>query len=655
VLPDDLIPRRDPFLPYVAREKGLFTITNLAHDLRFSQDECVAGPWALRSYAGLALRTASGKLIGTLAVYDTVARELSPSQTEGLILVAQQAAAWIELRAPARDRVAGAAALVESNTIDEAPIGIAYADRAGRFLRCNRAFSSLLGFTPEELENRSILALTHSEDVALTSAELERLWRREVPFVDLEKRFCCKDGSALWVRVTKSLVPPTGDAPECQVEFIRDISTRKRLSLELEEHKALLETLIANLPLALIACDADGHVTHYNREAAEMCSMPQDESAPEASTDYPVAAAIYHADGVTPVDRADRPLARTLRGEMVQNLELVMVPRGSAPRVTLSTGRRLAGPDGQPMGAVVVTQDITERRRAELELERLHTQLRSSARLAGMAEVATSVLHNVGNVLNSINVSATLLADRVRRSKAPDLCRVAELLQSQGEKLGEFMSADERGKQVPGYLQALGEQLVKDGHVVLEHVASLQENLEHVKNAVTMQQNYARLTSLRETVSVADLVEDSVRLSAGAFARHGITLRREFGPAPPITVDKHQVLQILVNLVRNAKYACDESGKKDKVLTLRIDSDSQVVRIAVIDNGAGIAPENMSRLFTHGFTTRRSGHGFGLHSGAIAARELGGSLRAESAGPGHGATFTLELPRDQADQGPASS
>jgi signal transduction histidine kinase len=103
-------------------------------------------------------------------------------------------------------------------------------------------------------------------------------------------------------------------------------------------------------------------------------------------------------------------------------------------------------------------------------------------------------------------------------------------------------------------------------------------------------------------------------------------------------------LQILVNLVRNAKYACDESGRSDKLITLRIGKAPAGVYISVIDNGVGIPAENMSRLFAHGFTTRVDGHGFGLHSGALAAQELGGSLRVTSGGPGCGATFTLELP-----------
>ena len=133
------------------------------------------------------------------------------------------------------------------------------------------------------------------------------------------------------------------------------------------------------------------------------------------------------------------------------------------------------------------------------------------------------------------------------------------------------------------------------------------------------------------------------------WKQHGIRVVREFDEVPLVSVDKHKVLQILVELIRNAKYACDESGKTDKLLTIRIGPTANGVRISVIDNGVGIAAENMQRLFTHGFTTRQSGHGFGLHSGALAAQELGGSLQAKSEGLGCGAAFILELPCSPAE------
>jgi signal transduction histidine kinase len=398
----------------------------------------------------------------------------------------------------------------------------------------------------------------------------------------------------------------------------------------------LLSAVITDLPVALIACDVSGTITHFNRAAVELHCV-RAESRPSA-------AQVFLADGATAVKPEEHPLARALRGETISNLELVIVPPDATPRSTLSSARRLIGPDGQTLGAVAVIQDTTERKRADLELERVHKQLMTASRQAGMAEVATNVLHNVGNILNSVNISASLVLDRVKQSKAPGVARVAALLREQGERLGEFLTSDERGKRIPEYLATLGQQLTGDQEMALQELASLRDNLEHIKETVTMQQSYAKLCGVTETVEVVDLVEDSLRLNAGAFARHGVTLRREFTAVPKITVDKHKVLQILVNLVRNAKYACDESGKTDKLLTLRVGPAEGGVRISVIDNGVGIAAENMRHLFTHGFTTRQSGHGFGLHSGALAAQELGGSLRAESDGPGCGAAFILELP-----------
>jgi len=277
------------------------------------------------------------------------------------------------------------------------------------------------------------------------------------------------------------------------------------------------------------------------------------------------------------------------------------------------------------------------------------SQLSDQSFQAGRAEVATNVLHNVGNILNSINVSVSLVAERVKQSKVPGVSRLAGLLREQGAGLGQFMTDDERGKRVPEYLATLGEQLSSDQRTTLEELATLRENLEHIKETVAMQQKFAKLCGVTEVVAVDDLVEDSLRLNAGAFTRHGVALKREFEEVGAITVDRHKVLQILINLIRNAKYACDESGRSDKTITLRIERMAHGVRISVIDNGIGISAENMARLFNHGFTTRESGHGFGLHSAALAAQELGGSLHAQSEGLGRGASFVLELPLGPAD------
>jgi signal transduction histidine kinase len=290
--------------------------------------------------------------------------------------------------------------------------------------------------------------------------------------------------------------------------------------------------------------------------------------------------------------------------------------------------------------------------RAQAELQEAHQALMRASRQAGMAEVASNVLHNVGNVLNSVNVSANLLDERVRNSKASGLARVAAMLEEQGDQLGSFIANDERGKRLPTYLAQLSSQLLADREAALKELASLVKSIEHIKDIVRMQQSYATHGSVVEIVTVADLVNDSVRLNEEAFSRHGVTLACEFEEVPPITVDKHRVLQILVNLIRNAKYACEDAGRSDKRITIRVTRCALGVAIEVVDNGVGIPAENMTRIFSHGFTTRPGGHGFGLHSAALAAQELKGSLGVASDGAGCGATFRLELPITPAKDSP---
>jgi signal transduction histidine kinase len=294
-------------------------------------------------------------------------------------------------------------------------------------------------------------------------------------------------------------------------------------------------------------------------------------------------------------------------------------------------------------------KEIIERERAQTELEGIHRQLLVASRQAGMAEVATNVLHNVGNVLNSVNVSADLVVTRMQKSGASGLAKVVALLRSHDSDIGTFMTADPRGKHVMPHLENLAEHLTAEQTAIVQELVSLRANIDHIKDIVTMQQSYAKVTGVQEIVNVIDLVEDSLRLNAGALVRHGVEVHRDFQAQLVVNLDKHKILQILVNLVRNAKYACEESGRSDRRITLRVANLDGRAAISVMDNGVGIARENLTRIFNHGFTTRAAGHGFGLHSAALAARELGGSLIAHSDGPGLGAKFTLELPLHSAE------
>ena len=197
-------------------------------------------------------------------------------------------------------------------------------------------------------------------------------------------------------------------------------------------------------------------------------------------------------------------------------------------------------------------------------------------------------------------------------------------------------------------LDALSQQLAEQRTRLLDETGAAQHNVDHIKEIVAMQQSYATVIGVTEVLEASALFEDALRMNAAALTRHDVHVVKEFSPTPPVCVERGKVLQILVNVIRNAKYACDDGqqyGQKEKIVTVRLETaPDDRVRFIVRDNGIGIAPENLTRIFAHGFTTRAYGHGFGLHASALAAREMKGSITAQSDGVGKGATFTLEIP-----------
>jgi PAS domain S-box-containing protein len=345
-------------------------------------------------------------------------------------------------------------------------------------------------------------------------------------------------------------------------------------------------------------------------------------------------------------ERLRERFAAALAGQRVR-LEVTLPVEGRASTVDF-TFSPVRGEGGEVVRVTVFGRDITAHKEAEARLSELHRSLLDVSRQAGMAEVATGVLHNVGNTLNSVNVSAGLVAERLRNLRVGSLSKATELLWAHAGNPGRFLSEDPKGQQLPAYLKALAEQFSQERDGLLTEVRTLGECVEHIKSIVSMQQEHARSAGVLEQVPVPQLLNDALRLHAVSFERLGIQVRTDYAEVPPVLVDRHKLLQILLNLLSNARHALLDSGRADKQLTLRVlPAAGERLRIEVKDNGVGVAPEHQGRIFTQGFTTKKGGHGFGLHSSALAALELKGSLTCTSEGRGQGATFTIELPRGE--------
>ena len=289
--------------------------------------------------------------------------------------------------------------------------------------------------------------------------------------------------------------------------------------------------------------------------------------------------------------------------------------------------------------------EIVERTRAEQGLKELTARLVETSRQAGMAEVATGVLHNVGNVLNSVNLSTTLLREKLQESRLSHLAKAVGVMREQESNMATFLTEDPKGRQIPQFLGRLSDHLLEENAAMLQETDALDKNVQHIRQIVATQQSFARVFGVIESHQAERLMEEAIQLNAAMFERHGITLVRQYAAVPPVLVDRHNVLQILINLLRNAKQSLRDVDRADKEIKLAIsEAGPERVRLSVTDNGAGIERENLIKIFRHGFTTKKDGHGFGLHSGALAAKEMNGSLQGQSDGPGTGATFTLELP-----------
>jgi signal transduction histidine kinase len=305
----------------------------------------------------------------------------------------------------------------------------------------------------------------------------------------------------------------------------------------------------------------------------------------------------------------------------------------------------------ESLAGIAVQWAIRERlarQRVLIERDQLRRQLEDASYNNEMADVASTVLHNIGNVLNSVNVAVNVVHGLVNQSSVMLVHRIAELLKAHdAEDWGIFLTQDPKGKRIPPALVKLGSHLIEEQQTVLKEIEGLVRNVDHVKQIIFSHQTKAKSRGRGESLSVAELLDQAVELSFQSGDAKWIRIQRDYQSVPPVLIDRHQLLQILVNLLRNAKQAMQLQGGSQHLLTIRVggrSDDGMSVIMTIQDTGVGIAPEHLARMFTRGFTTKQDGNGIGLHSSMVTIHRLGGSLQVHSDGVGTGATFTLILP-----------
>jgi PAS domain S-box-containing protein len=369
--------------------------------------------------------------------------------------------------------------------------------------------------------------------------------------------------------------------------------------------------------------------------------------------------------------KVSEQLDKCTRGEKIESFEYRIIRRDMALRWVKSTTVQHFNRNGQITSYDCLLQDITERKNAEMEmkiakekaeeaqakLEKLNLQLETTykklmetAHSAGMAEVAADVLHNVGNALNSINVSAATVIEKLSKSEIENLAKLADLLCEHTGSLDDFLKNDPQGKHIPTYLSELSKHLTAQQNETVERLDAIIKNVSQVRDIVKMQQLYTGIGKHQDCVMLNELIENAIEINDAGLRRQGVEVIREYDDIGSIFIDRQRCLQTLVNLIDNAEHSLSKSDNEPKILKIRtLKTNDLKLRIEVCDNGVGIVSAELNSIFDRGYTTKQAGHGFGLHSSLLAAKDMQGSLIAQSDGLGKGATFILELPLRKAE------
>lgn len=504
-------------------------------------------------------------------------------------------------------------------------------DRRGTIVDLNevaaRAFAQCGAVTGRQIQDTCLTDLAGELPAAL--AEMQA--RRGV--LTLEHSGTFADGAPALHEVRLSSL---GDGRI--LALVRDVTQARLAEKSLQESDAQFRVVTQNITDAFWIRSPDMREVRYVSPAFErIWGRP---------ASYLYAHPHLWASFIVPEDREH--VLRTFAGLTGDSTSLdieyrILRPDGEIRWVRVR-GFQVHDAEGKLVCHTGIVTDITDRKLAQAELDASQKQLMEASRRAGMAEIATSVLHNVGNILNSVSVSAGMVRAALRTSRAKGLKQAVELMDSHAGQLGEFL-ATEKGRLLPGYLRDISLALQHEQQDLIAELEHLGRGIDHIRDVVSMQQSYATKAGLVASVRISDVVEDAVRINEQKLLRDKVTVVRELGAVQKVPLDRSRVLQILVNLISNASDALRESPPGARRITVGADvALGQRLRLSVRDEGEGIPEVNLSRIFAHGFTTRKHGHGFGLHSCAQAAAEMNGRLAVHSDGPGLGATFTLELP-----------
>jgi PAS domain S-box-containing protein len=448
-------------------------------------------------------------------------------------------------------------------------------------------------------------------------------------------RLRAADGSLRHVQMYQRLFYNEQGEPERALGAMLDVTDSYQRQAELEALSIRFSVATRAANAGVWEFQAKSGDIWWNDTMYEIYGCSPDTFRPDMAS----AVAMIHPD--------DLPHAQAAWTEALQHSNQlntqyrIIRPDGSIAYID-SVAAVVTDPDTQERRLVGIALDVSQRLESERRERELQKQLREASHQSGMAEVATGVLHNVGNALNSLGIAYSTAQTRLKAYQIERVARVATMLEQHRGSLADFLTNDDRGKQLPAYLSALGARLIADADAVQLEFDAVNRHILYLRHIVQAQQSYARVGDAQEQVDVGELVETALTLKSEELK--GAEIVRDIGELPTVQTDRYKLLQIIVNFVANACDAMAANRPRAARLAVHVRASLGQLEIAIEDSGIGIAPEMLARVWEFGFTTKAHGHGFGLHSAAVAAQQLGGAVDAHSAGIGRGARFSVTIP-----------
>ena len=496
-------------------------------------------------------------------------------------------------------------------------------DGQGRIEWVNVGFTHITGISLEDVAGQSFQDFRRGPDFQPNPyPQICEAFENQAGFDDEFQNFR-QDGSSYWLSIEMRPILRDDQSVHRFIVILSDISQRKSIELSLAAAEHRIRSLVDNVPGAFFRYrpSRNGEFLFMSKAIEDVVGYRSEEFVELRSVEY--------ADIIHPEDK--ERIADTVNKAVAEGgdyeVEYRIIDRDHHIKWVWERGNCLADDQGNQILDGMLF-DITDRVNAEAKSAQLQHELIDASRKAGMADVATGVLHNVGNVLNSVNVSASVIQRRFETSAITRLERVSDLISENASSFADFIQNDERGPKLPGFIQKITSALTQERQQTTQEFADLLKNVEHIKEIVAVQQSMAKSTGVQQQIEIKDIIHDVLTATKGSLINHDITILQEVDDAiSPIVSDKHKILQILINLVKNAKDALVEDNIEDPTIQIQAGIEGESIYIRVIDNGVGIQPEFADKVFQHGYTTKADGHGFGLHSCANAATELGGTLQ----------------------------